>query len=268
MAYADNQEMSTGRIGSIILVVLLHAFLGYAFVTGLAYEAVKKAAEKLNVVDVQEEKPPEEEPPPPPPDNIIPPPPPVFAKESPIKNDNKSKNTTQDTQKKQITETFFNCNGVQLPTGAYCAPAETKATCWDGSIIIVGKQSCPKEPDKTKTCPTGAVVPINAECPKPVAKRPNPIPKGSPANWATTDDYPQSAISQEKQGTTGFSVTVGPNGRVTSCSVTSSSGTPSLDSTTCSKVTSRARFDPALDSNGNPTTGSYSNRIRWVLPKD
>lgn len=52
---------------AIIVVVLLHAVLGYAFVTGLAYNVVKKAAEDLNVFDVEDEPPPPEEPPPPPP---------------------------------------------------------------------------------------------------------------------------------------------------------------------------------------------------------
>jgi periplasmic protein TonB len=103
--------------------------------------------------------------------------------------------------------------------------------------------------------------------PPPVAKRPNPIPKGNPGNWANTNDYPSRALQQEREGTTGFRVTVGANGRVTDCSITSSSGHPDLDQATCSNVTRRARFDPALDGSGNPTTGSYSNRVRWQIPK-
>jgi protein TonB len=74
MAYAD-QSASSSRIVAIIIVVLIHALLGYAFVTGLAYNVVKKAAEDLNVFDVQDEPPPPEEPPPPPPDKPIEPPP-------------------------------------------------------------------------------------------------------------------------------------------------------------------------------------------------
>ncbi len=51
---------------AIVIVVLLHAVLGYAFVTGLAFNVVKKAAEDLNVFDVEDEPPPPEEEPPPP----------------------------------------------------------------------------------------------------------------------------------------------------------------------------------------------------------
>lgn len=36
MSYAD-QKMSSGRITAIAIVALLHALLGYAFITGLAY---------------------------------------------------------------------------------------------------------------------------------------------------------------------------------------------------------------------------------------
>lgn len=75
MAYADRSQGSS-RTVAIIIVALLHAVLGYAFVTGLAYNVVKKAAEDLNVFDVEDEPPPpEEEPPPPPPDKPIEPPP-------------------------------------------------------------------------------------------------------------------------------------------------------------------------------------------------
>ena len=84
MAYAD-QEMSSNKIISIVLVVIIHLLLGYALVTGLAYTAVKKVASQLDMIDIQEEEPPEEpdEPPPPPEKPIEPPPvvspPPIVA---------------------------------------------------------------------------------------------------------------------------------------------------------------------------------------------
>src|SRR4028119_1764896 len=67
MAYAD-QRMSAGRIWAIVIVALLHALIGYAFVTGLATKAIKQIKEDLKTFDVEEPPPPEEEPPPPPPD--------------------------------------------------------------------------------------------------------------------------------------------------------------------------------------------------------
>lgn len=76
MAYAD-RNTSGSRVIAIVLVAVIVAGMGYAFVTGLAYQYIKKTAEKLNTFDVQEPPPPPEEvpPPPPPPDTPVPPPP-------------------------------------------------------------------------------------------------------------------------------------------------------------------------------------------------
>jgi len=77
MAYAD-QEMSGRRIFAIGAVALLHAGVGYALVTGLAYNAAKQVYEDLKTFDVAPDEPEKpEEPPPPPPNVDLPPPPKV-----------------------------------------------------------------------------------------------------------------------------------------------------------------------------------------------
>jgi protein TonB len=77
MAYAD-QEMSGRRILAIGAVALLHAGVGYALVTGLAYNAAKQVYEDLKTFDVAPDEPEKpEEPPPPPPKVDLPPPPKV-----------------------------------------------------------------------------------------------------------------------------------------------------------------------------------------------
>jgi periplasmic protein TonB len=221
MAYADQDGMSTNRLVSVIIVILLHVFLGYALVTGLAYDAVKSIKEKMTVVDVKEEEPPEEEEPPPEPEKQIEPP--------------------------------------------VVSPPPLVKTVTPPPTITTVQNPPPAAPIVPTAAPPAPAAPPPP--PPPVAKRPNPIPKGNPGNWANTNDYPSRALQQEREGTTGFRVTVGPNGRVTECSITSSSGHPDLDQATCSNVQRRARFDPALDGSGNPTTGSYSNRVRWQIPK-
>ena len=62
MAYAD-QQMSGNKITALIIVALLHVVVGYALVTGLAYEAIKKVKEVTSAVNIEEEKPPETPPP-------------------------------------------------------------------------------------------------------------------------------------------------------------------------------------------------------------
>ncbi len=71
MSYVDQPEMSTRKLVSIVLVVLLHILLGYAFITGLAFQVIKKTVVDLKTFDVNEAAPP----PPPPPDIKLPPPP-------------------------------------------------------------------------------------------------------------------------------------------------------------------------------------------------
>ena len=82
MAYAD-QQMSGNRIVAIIIVALIHVALGYALITGLAYNAVQQVVERVTTIDIEEPPPPEEEPPPPP-ENVPDTPPPPVAPPPPI----------------------------------------------------------------------------------------------------------------------------------------------------------------------------------------
>lgn len=78
-------------------------------------------------------------------------------------------------------------------------------------------------------------------------------------------DYPPSALREREQGRPGFRLTVGPDGRVTGCVILVSSGSPALDSTTCRVLRSRARFTPAVDSNGRPVEDLYWGAIAWRI---
>jgi TonB family protein len=96
----------------------------------------------------------------------------------------------------------------------------------------------------------------------------NPVPKGNPGSWVTTNDYPVRSLRTESEGVSSFRLTIGTDGRVTGCQITGSNGDPDLDLATCTNVTRRARFQPALDRQGNPVEGYYSNRVRWQIPLD
>ncbi|HEX8625334.1 MAG TPA: energy transducer TonB [Allosphingosinicella sp.] len=95
-------------------------------------------------------------------------------------------------------------------------------------------------------------------------------PARAPASLASlfsSADYPAAAVQAGEEGAVGFRLTVGRDGRVTACSVTASSGSASLDSTTCALITRRARFQPARDHKGEPTEDSFNGRIVWRLPE-
>ncbi|MEZ5709398.1 MAG: TonB family protein [Blastomonas sp.] len=219
MAYAD-QQMSGSKLTSIIIVAIIHVVVGYALVTGLAYSAVKKAAEVLDVVDVEEEVPEEpEELPPPPPDQPLPPPPVVSP--PPI---------------------------VQTPS--------------------------PPPPIRTVATPPPVFVPTPVAAPPPPAPPPPPSqargasPKGQ-SRWAARvqSNYPSRAQREEREGTVRVALSIDAEGRVSGCSVTGSSGHADLDSAACDALTRYARFDPALNAAGNPTTGSYSTAVRYQLSR-
>jgi protein TonB len=85
------------------------------------------------------------------------------------------------------------------------------------------------------------------------------------ASYVSDSDYPASALRNGDEGTTGFRLNIGANGRVTNCTVTSSSGSSALDNATCRIMRARARFTPARDQFGNPTTDTHSARIAWRI---
>jgi protein TonB len=81
------------------------------------------------------------------------------------------------------------------------------------------------------------------------------------------DDYPASALRAEAEGTSVARFTIGPDGRVSSCTA-SGSGNGALDATTCSLIRSRFRYRPAVGADGNPTSESKTQRVVWRLPRD
>ena len=77
MSYAQRKEISGNRTLAIIFVAVIQLGLGYAIVTGLAYNVIKKTVQDLKTFNVEEQPPPPEPPPPPPQDMPKVPPPPV-----------------------------------------------------------------------------------------------------------------------------------------------------------------------------------------------
>jgi protein TonB len=92
--------------------------------------------------------------------------------------------------------------------------------------------------------------------------------KGNPGQFFGPDAYPPSAQREGAEGRVVAKLTVGTDGRVTECVVTTSSNNRALDDTTCRIAKARVRFSPALDNAGNPITSSYTLPVRWQLPQE
>ena len=196
MAFAPAETLSRPRVPALALVILIHALLAWAFISGLAYRVVERASEQLKTFDVVEPAPPAEEPP---------------------------------------------------------APAETAA-----------------EPTEVNATPS----PIPS--PKAIAASAPALPSTSAGAGAVgarlrsgafhnETDYPSRAKSRGEEGTVRVSYTITAEGRVTGCTVTASSGSPSLDSTTCRILERRFRYAPARDSAGNAVAQTKSQSVTWDL---
>ena len=130
--------------------------------------------------------------------------------------------------------------------------------CTNGEIVR-DRYQCPAE----ETVPT----PFSIEYPRMPIQATRPVPRNYPGGWVVAYDYPSRSLAYDEEGTTGFRLTIGLDGKVSDCAIISSSGFALLDAATCKHITRRARFSPALDNDGNPIEGSYSNRVTWRLPE-
>lgn len=212
MAYAE-EGISKNRMIALGIVALLHVFLGYAFITGLALKAVKAIVQPLETVNVKEEAPPPEEPPPPPPKDI------------------------------------------EIPP--FVPPPEV-SIAQDAPTNSITTQSEIARPDPPRMAPPAPPAPPAALAP------PSPAtPKGR-GNAFSDDDFPDASRRAEEQGVTRVSYVVGSDGKVSSCTVTQSSGFPRLDDATCKIIMRRFRFNPATR-DGQPVPETKTQPVRWQL---
>ena len=134
-----------------------------------------------------------------------------------------------------------------------------------GAVCLAGcaaspVSTTPEPPPPVRVSPPPSYSPAMAQPPQPYA------PPSSYIRATADADYPAAALSARLQGSTAVTLTVGPDGRVTGCSVTRSAGSSILDSATCRLLRNRARFRPARDAAGNPQIGTYDTVIDWRLP--
>lgn len=92
------------------------------------------------------------------------------------------------------------------------------------------------------------------------------VPTTYPGSWFTSADYPPEALRTTKRGNSSFLLLVSPEGKVTRCFITQSSGSPELDKRTCVVMLIRAAFKPAVDETGQPTYDTYRGRVNWRNP--
>jgi len=93
--------------------------------------------------------------------------------------------------------------------------------------------------------------------------------RGSGAQWLSgsigESDYPNAAYNAHIGGTVFVSFVVGPSGRVDACKVTRSSGNRELDATTCRLIQRRFRYRPARDGSGKAIAETVRGEQEWEV---
>ena len=137
----------------------------------------------------------------------------------------------------------------------------------------------PPPPITTQSTPPPVYIPTPT-APPPSPPSPAPAPpapprvsqaaglKGDPGRFFGPDAYPPAAQRAGAQGRVVARLSIGTDGRVSDCSVSSSSGNSDLDETTCRIARRSVKFSPAKDDSGNTIASSYTLPVRWVLPQD
>ncbi|WP_083734249.1 energy transducer TonB [Sphingopyxis sp. KK2] len=89
------------------------------------------------------------------------------------------------------------------------------------------------------------------------------MPVTEPGKWLKSSDYPRDMLAKSQPGIVRFRLSVGPDGLPTACHIQRSTNSKGFDDAVCKGVMRRARFEPALDKDGNPLASYYVNSVRF-----
>lgn len=182
-------------------------------------------------------------------------------------------------EKKEVTDTYFIPKATERPSDK---PKTEERTIYDPipkPTALPTPQVQPTSQPTGSTGPaeetgigtgpgTGTASPSPTSEPTRAAFTPKaPKPKGRPGEWVTRNDYPAQDLREGNEGTVRFRLGVSAEGKVTSCTITASSGFPRLDAATCAKLTQRGKFEPGTDDTGAKAAGTWYSSVRWSIEK-
>ncbi|MGB3795056.1 MAG: TonB family protein [Alteraurantiacibacter sp.] len=229
MAYSNATVSPAARLRAATGVIAIHALVGAGIIAGLSITGVITKDDGGLVAYFNPDPPA----PPPPPPKVVPEPmdqalAPVTAPTPPIALDRP--------------------RPIEVEPVTPDISSEVILTPPKRNLEIPGPAVVPLTP------PAAAITPVGAS------------PANGPAGWITTNDYARSDLVREREGTAGYRLVIGSNGRVDACEITRSSGHATLDRNTCRLLERRARFNPATNNQGNSTVGTYTGTVTWQIP--
>jgi len=234
------------RIKSGAAVAALHLLMGYAFLNGLGVDLVREASEPLKMVEIV---------PPPEPEEVIE----IVPQKA--RSEAEEGEASPENLHSQPTEIMAPLPEIELPKPPPIVVAPVAGT---------GVESDAGASDR-RGPGTGAGG-IGNGLGSGGSGRGTGSGIGSEARLIrgriTNGDYPRSAVVEGAGGNVVTRLTVGPDGRVSRCIVTRSSGHDALDQTTCRLIEQRFRFEPARNLEGRPIASSFGWRQSWWLERD
>lgn len=216
-------------------VVLLHALIGYAIVTGLGVDFTRAIGEPLKVFSIAPPTPP--------------PPPPVPAPKHVPEPEGAAAPPSLRSQPtatpKQDAPPGCRSWAIPVPGGSGCSgssdqPGEGSGAGGEGSGTGAGGSGSGTGGGGTAT------------------------PAERIAGELRYSDYP--GRQPDRVETVGVMFTVGADGRASGCRPTRSSGNPRLDTRTCELIERRFRFRPARNPAGEPVPAIIRTSFDWVPP--
>ena len=93
-----------------------------------------------------------------------------------------------------------------------------------------------------------------------------PVPASNAAQWLGPDDYPTEMLAQGQPALIQFRLNVDAQGKVTGCFIQATTRPKEFDDAVCNAMMRRARFKPALDSNGIPVASFWMRSVVFQIP--
>jgi len=242
----ENKE----RGASAAVVAILHVLLGYALLTGLGFQFGEAVDEGLKLFNVTEE----------------PPPPVTPARPDEAKQKKRPKPKDPEgaasppNRKNTPTEIVAPEPKIPVPTPIDAAPIAGQGSApAAGAAPVVGPG----------TGRGGQGVGLGSGTQGSGTGGGGGGGVAARARWISgsirESDYPSAALKARKGGTVRLRFVVAPNGRVSQCTVTGSSGSTALDETTCRLIRNRFRYRPARDFAGRPIAEAIRGEHEWEL---
>ncbi|MEA3011336.1 MAG: periplasmic protein TonB [Sphingomonadales bacterium] len=237
------------RLKSAGGVGLLHALIGYVLLTGLGYGPSAVVPEALKLFNVADD------PPPPPP----------------------AKPARPDVEKKTRKARPKNAEGAASPANLRNTPTEIVApppeirlpvpppipvapVAGQGSVMAAGATNVPGPGTGSGGIGNG----LGSGRFGNGTGGGGGGGRGARARWLSgsidNSDFPPSVA---RGGTVYLRFTVAPNGRISDCAVTRSSGSRELDSLTCRLIVRRFRYRPARNAEGDPIASEVLGEQEW-----